>query len=387
MTEETYSSSQELSGNIKNEKIKEYNKRLIVNKLVRIFLQIIVLIGIIASDVPESSIKVIQQVTSLYYLQFVLFVIWILIIIEFFEFPFEMFGEYLLEHLYDLSNQTFKEYILEKLKKVFIGGIISLPILFFFAYVLKNSVIWWLWLALFMFLFSILLARIFPNIIFPLFYKLNPIENEDLKSKIANIAKKAGIAVTGIYEFNLSKETRKANAALIGLGRAKKIILSDTLLSHFTPNEIVAVFAHECGHFIKKHIIKNILFNFVIMVFLFYLANKLYFYFINYIKLSYNWELEGIPYLMLILILLSFIINPIQNAISRKFEYEADRQSVTLTGEKYAFISALKKLGELNYADPNPSTLIEWYFYSHPSINKRINALDQVKMGVVDDKN
>src|SRR5207244_4492708 len=130
-----------------------------------------------------------------------------------------------------------------------------------FYYLIRNYELWWLYLAIIVWIYSVLLAQIAPVLIFPLFYKFKPIENESLKERIMKLCEKVGFKVKGVYTFDMSKNTKKANAAFTGLGKSKRIILGDTLISGFSEDEIETVFAHELGHYKKGHIKKNILYS------------------------------------------------------------------------------------------------------------------------------
>ena len=181
--------------------------------------------------------------------------------------PVNYYTDFYLEHKYNLSNQTFFKYILEHLKGLLVSIVIGVPILIFFFYVLNRyGSFWWLPLAIGLFVLSVVLGRIAPIIILPLFYKITPIDNEnlpedktELKSRIEMLSKDAGIKVQNVYKFDMSKNTKKANAAFTGIGKSKRIILGDTLIDNYTQDEIETVVAHELGHYKKKHIIKNII--------------------------------------------------------------------------------------------------------------------------------
>jgi STE24 endopeptidase len=234
---------------------------------------------------------------------------------------------------------------------------------------------WWLPLAAGLFIISVVLGRIAPVLILPLFYKVNPIDNNELKERIERLAKDAGIKVENVYKFDMSKNTKKANAAFTGLGKSKRILLGDTLLENYTQDEIETVIAHEMGHYKKKHIIKNIILGTVTSFLTLFIVAFLY---ENTIALfGYNsiTEIAALPVLSLWAALIGLIQSPFGNILSRKFEYEADEYAVTATGKPLPYISTLEKLTEQNLADKDPHPFVEWFFYSHPSINNRINAL------------
>lgn len=292
-------------------------------------------------------------------------------------FPLNFYSSYILEHKYNLSNQTLLKYFTESIKSTLVSGAIGVPILLLFYFILKEfGDYWWLVFASAMFFISVILSQIFPVLIFPIFYKVKPIEDEELKERIKILAKDAGLKVKDVFSFNMSKNTKKANAAFTGLGKTKRIILGDTLLSSYSKDEIETVIAHELGHYKKKHIIKNIIFGTANSFALFFIISVLY-------KISLNWfgftaitEIAALPLLTLWAMLIGLIQTPISNLLSRKFEYEADQYAIESTRKPLSFIQTLNKLTEQNLGDKEPHPFVEWFFYSHPSIKKRISAIE-----------
>lgn len=295
-------------------------------------------------------------------------------------FPVSYFVEFHLEHKYNLSNQTFRKWIWENVKEALVGTAIGLPILLLFYFVLKFFGDWW-WLpfGVTMFIISVLLARIVPIFIIPLFYKVTPLEDEELKSRIIELSKDAGLKVENIFKFDMSKNTKKANAAFTGLGKSKRILLGDTLVGGYSHDEIETVIAHELGHYKNKHIVKNIFIGTVFSFLTFFLMAKLYSLSIGWFGFNGIVQISALPLLALWGSLIGLILNPVTNIISRKFEYEADEYAVASTNKKEAFISTLNKLTDQNLGDREPHPLIEWFFYSHPSIQKRISALEKIR--------
>ncbi|RPI71595.1 MAG: M48 family peptidase [Ignavibacteriales bacterium] len=294
--------------------------------------------------------------------------------------PVNYYSEFYLEHKFNLSNQTIFKYLVEHLKGLILSVVIGVPVLLFFFYVLNEfGSLWWLPLAIGLFIISVVLGRIAPVIILPLFYKLTPIDSasggDELKDRIEVLAKEAGIKVENIYKFDMSKNTKKANAAFTGLGKSKRIILGDTLLDNFTKDEIETVIAHEMGHYKKKHIIKNILIGTISSFLTLFLISFLYESTIGLFGFSSIKDIAALPVLSLWAAIIGLIQSPFGNILSRKFEYEADEYAVTATSKPLPYISTLEKLTEQNLADKDPHPLVEWFFYSHPSINNRINAL------------
>ena len=176
----------------------------------------------------------------------------------------------------------------------------------------------------------------------------------------------------------MSKNTKKANAAFTGIGKSKRILLGDTLLDNYSNDEIETVIAHELGHYKKKHIIKNIIIGTVSSFVTLFLIAVLY-------KISIEWfgfdsinNIAALPLLMLWAMLIGLIQSPLSNILSRKYEYEADECAIKSTMKANAFISTLNKLNEQNLGDKDPHPFVEWFFYSHPSVKKRISAIENL---------
>lgn len=293
--------------------------------------------------------------------------------------PFNYYTGFYLEHKYNLSNQSFSKWILEGLKAAMIGAAFGIPLLLIFFYILqKFEIMWWLPFGIILFIFSVVLAQIVPVLILPLFYKVSLIENESLKEKIMCLCKDAGLKVGNVFKFNMSKNTKKANAAFTGLGKTKRIILGDTLLDNYSEDEIVTVIAHELGHYKKKHIIKNLIIGTILSFLTFYLIAHLH-------QISLRWfgftgitQIASLPLLVLWAAIIGLIQTPVSNSISRKFEHEADFYVVISTHKTEEFIKTLEKLTDQNLGDREPHPFVEWFFYSHPSVKNRIAYIKSV---------
>ncbi|HEY4613497.1 MAG TPA: M48 family metallopeptidase [Bacteroidota bacterium] len=293
------------------------------------------------------------------------------------SFPLKYYSSFHLEHKYNLSNQTFLQWVWEGLKGMMVGIPIGVPILLAFFYCLKNyQELWWLPVGGVLFLFSVVLARLAPTLIFPLFYKFNPIEDGALKAKIIALCERVGMKVEGVFVFNLSKNTKKANAAFTGIGKSKRIILGDTLVANFTDEEIETVFAHELGHYKLKHIWTMMAVGTVSSFLGLYLTAELYATSLSWFGFSSIDQIAALPLLTLWLGVYSLVTMPLSNALSRVHERQADRYAIEVTSNTEAFSNALKKLAKTNLADTAPHPLIEFLFYSHPSIEKRVRFVE-----------
>ncbi|MFZ1321664.1 MAG: M48 family metallopeptidase [Ignavibacteria bacterium] len=296
-------------------------------------------------------------------------------------FPLSFYSDYTLEHKYGLSNQTIPGYFKEKLKGILIGLILGIPLLLIFYFIIKNySESWWLILGAVILFFSVIIGRLAPTLIMPLFYKFKPLENEEIKQKILLLCQKTGVKIQGIFEFDMSKNTKKANAAFTGIGKSKRIILGDTLLKNFSPEEIETVFAHEMGHYKKRHIMKLMSVS-VVMTFVgLFLTSLAYSNSLQTFGFSSVSEIAALPLLFIYLSLFGLITSPISNILSRKFEWEADTFAIETTRDREAFISSMEKLADQNLADKTPNKIIEFLFHSHPSIDKRIKFAEEFKL-------
>ncbi len=292
--------------------------------------------------------------------------------------PLSFYSSYILEHKYGLSNQTISGYFLENLKGLALSAVIGIPVLFAFFYILKNTGDnWWLILGIVMFFFSVILGQLAPVLIMPIFYKFKEIENESLKKKLLDLCLHAGVKIKGIFTFDMSKNTKKANAAFTGLGKTKRIILGDTLIDKFNDEEIEIVFAHEMGHYTKNHIVKMMVLSTVLTFAGLFLTSKLYDILLPVFHLNSRFELAALPLMFILLSLYGIITSPLSNIQSRKYEWEADTYALETTKNKASFISAMEKLADQNLADKKPNKILEFLFHSHPSLDKRINFAKQ----------
>lgn len=358
---------------------KRYNNIKLTISILKGIASFLLLLLFVWLGYSENLLLRLTEITQNNYLLFLLYILVLGTCSSVLSFPLNYYTDFYMEHKYNLSNQTFTKWIVEGLKGLAVGLVIGIPILLLFYYVLNVfQQLWWLPFAIAMFFISVVLAQILPVVILPIFYKIIPIDNEDLKARIAKMAKAVNMKLDNVYKFDMSKNTKKANAAFTGLGKTKRVILGDTLLENFSNDQIETVLAHEFGHYKRKHIVKNIFIGTVSSFVTFYLLSVFYSLSIGWFGISEITNIAALPLLALWGTLIGIIQSPITNAISRKFEYEADEYAVKTTGKKEDFISTLKQLTEQNLGDKEPHPVVEWFFYSHPSINKRIKAIEEI---------
>jgi STE24 endopeptidase len=285
-----------------------------------------------------------------------------------------------LERRYKLSNQKFRSWVWDEAKGFLLGlvmGGIVVELLYFTIRQWPQN--WWLlaW-VLFMILF-IVMAQLAPVVLFPIFYKFEPLDNEDLRRRLVVLSERAGTRVRGVYRWRLSKKSKKANAALTGLGVTRRIILADTLLDNYTPEEIEAVLAHELGHHVHRHILKSIFVQAAITLLGFWAANWALHYAVDhqlfeFVQIS---DFANLPLIALVVTVLSFLLMPVLNAYSRFNERQADRYAFESIASIDPFISSMNKLADQNMAERSPGKWVEWFFHSHPSISRRLQAAQE----------
>ena len=282
-----------------------------------------------------------------------------------------------LERSFKLSNQRLASWAWDQVKEFLVGlvmGGIVVELLYFTIRQWPQR--WWLlaW-ALCMGLF-ILLAQLAPVVLFPIFYKFEPLDDEELRRRLVVLSERAGTRVRGVYRWKLSEKSKKANAALTGLGSTRRIILSDTLLDNYTPDEIEAVLAHELGHHFHRHILKSIFVQAGITLLGFWAANWTLHYAVDQHMFEELSDFANLPLLALVSVVLSLFLMPAMNAYSRFNERQADRYVFESTSSIVPFISSMNKLAEQNLAERAPSKWVEWFFHSHPSISRRLAAAE-----------
>ena len=282
-----------------------------------------------------------------------------------------------LERRYKLSTQKFRGWAWDEIKGFLVGLILASIVVELVYFTLRQWPLhWWIlaW-ALFMGLF-VLMAQLAPVLLFPIFYKFEPLENEDLRRRLVVLGERAGTRVRGVYRWKLSEKSKKANAALTGLGATRRIILADTLLDNYTPDEIEAVLAHELGHHVHRHILKSIFVQAGITFFGFWAANWTLHYAVDQHMFFQLSDFANLPLLVLVSVVLSLLLMPALNAYSRYNERQADRYAFESISSVAPFISSMNKLAEQNLAERTPSKWVEWLFHSHPSVSRRLAAAE-----------
>lgn len=288
------------------------------------------------------------------------------------------FYSFRLEHRYQLSNQKLRAWAWDEVKGLLVTAVIFSILVELLYFVIRHVPEYWWVVAWLGFLgVTVILAQIAPVLLFPIFYKFEPLQNEELRSRLITLGERAGTRVRGVYKWHLSEKSKKANAALTGLGNTRRIILADTLLDNYSADEIEAVLAHELGHHVHKHILKGIGVQTVVTFIGFWAANWALRYAVDrwHIFATLH-DFANLPLLALIFAVLSFLLMPALNAFSRYNERQADRYAWENIASVAPFVSSMNKLADQNLAERAPSRWVEWWFHSHPSISRRVAAAE-----------
>lgn len=336
----------------------------------------VLLIVLLASGWTGSLRDLAYQGAGQHYaLAVALYVLMLMVLAKLVGLGFSYYG-FRLEHSFHLSNQKLKAWIWDETKGFLVGlilGVLGIELLYYLVRTFSQH--WWLlcW-ALFLGFF-VLIAQLAPVVLFPIFYKFEPLQDEELKMRLIRLGTQAGSRVRGVYKWHLSEKSKKANAALTGLGNTRRIILADTLLDNYSPDEIEAVLAHELGHHVHRHILKMIGAQAVITFVGFWAANWVLHYATDRLKMfAMLSDFANLPLLILVATVLSLLLMPAMNAYSRYCERQADRYAFDTIGNVDPFISSMTKLADQNLAEKTPSKFVEWFFHSHPAISRRVAA-------------
>ncbi len=296
--------------------------------------------------------------------------------------PFSLYNTFRIENKYGFNTTTLKLWVTDFLKSILLSTVITGILLFIGLLLIQLSFnYWWLWLWIFFLLYSLFIMYISPYVIEPLFNKFSPIEKEGLEDKIKEMMKQINIKVSRVFKMDASKRSRHTNAYFTGIGKVKRIILYDTLLEKMNNDEILAVLAHEAGHWKKKHVLKMIIASEAVAFIVIYISFRI----IQSDFLAELFHIQNATFFTKVLLLgfLGSIISlpflPLSNYFSRRFEREADRFACELSGNKEAVKNALIKLSIDNLSNLHPHPFYAAFYYSHPPVIQRIKAINTTK--------
>ena len=294
--------------------------------------------------------------------------------------PLAFYSGFVLERRYGLSNEAVGGWAIDQLKSFGVGILLGGGAAQVLYWCIGGSPEhWWLVAGLVFALLIVGLTNLAPVLLLPLFYSVKPLARDTLSTRLLRLAERAGARVLGAYEWGLGEKTKKANAALTGIGRTRRILVSDTMLAEYSDDEIEVVLAHELAHHVHGDIWKGIAFESALMLGGFFLASRVLRAFVAPLGLAAPDDVAGMPLLLLAAGAVSLVMVPFAHAMSRAFERRADRFALDLTRNPSAFISAMRRLGAQNLAEERPSRVVQWLFYSHPPLRERIAVAEAFK--------
>ncbi len=297
------------------------------------------------------------------------FIVLFYILIELILLPLSYYRGYIIEHRFGLSNQTLAMWLSDYLKENGISILISsLGMMGIYALMVYIPGYWWIISSAVLAIFIVVLTYLNPILVDPLFYKFEKLEDTDLKRQIINITDKAGIEVNEVLVADASRKTSKANAYFTGVGGSKRIVVFDNLINNFSREEALNVIAHEIGHWYHWHIFKSIIIGAISGTTGLFLINVIF------TRSGMVGDFKSILVLILLISVILFLLLPLQNAVSRNFERQADNFAMQATENPDAQIRLMVRLAESNLSNVSPNRYIKYFLYSHPPIMERIES-------------
>ena len=362
----------------KQERAKLYEKENRLLGLAGVLLSFVILLvfyfsgvsGRLASQFPGRPIV----------LTFLVYAVALISALVFFTLPLSYFSGYIHEHKWEFSNQTAKAWWGEKAKSFLVSLLVGLLLLALLFWILALSPkFWWLIAGLSMSVVSTLFATLLPVVFLPLFNKYTPIEDTELVTALDKILSREGLRSSGFFKEDMSRQTKRENAFLAGLGRTRRVVLGDNLMEHMSIPEIVSILAHEVGHYRHKHIWKNILIGTAQQIIVFFLLDRtLRAIFPGFLS-STRWNLEHFPIFVIMMGTLSgLLFGPLILALSRKHERQADDYALQNIEDRCAFLTALAGLADRNLSNAYPAWWVKLLYYSHPPIGERLARAEEL---------
>jgi STE24 endopeptidase len=290
---------------------------------------------------------------------------------ELISFPIAAYRGWFLERRYGLSAESLGEWLRDHAKGFGVGLVLAIGAAFVLYGCIHAAGRWWWAAAAAAFsAVAVLLALAAPVVLMPLFYRFAPLEREALRDRLLALCREAHVPVLGVFEWALGEKSTRANAALVGIGRTRRILLSDTLLAGYSDDEIAVVLAHELAHHVHQDLWTGLALESATLMAGFFTVSRL---------VQNPGDLAALPLVALIFAAVSICLTPAANAWSRRNERRADRFALDLTGLSTPFISAMRRLAAQNLAEERPSSVTYWFFHSHPTIEERIEAARDVR--------
>ncbi|GCE25981.1 peptidase [Dictyobacter alpinus] len=311
--------------------------------------------------------------------QIAVYCLLITLLYEVLTFPLSYYSGFVLPRRYGISVMSIGAWFRELLVGLSLSLVLEVVFVsLIYALLAFQPQLWWLWTALIILFFSVVMANLAPVLIYPLFYKFTPLPEGELTQRLLKLAEQANTRVRGVFSMKMSNKTTGTNAALMGLGNTRRIVLGDTMIDRYAIDEIEVVLAHELGHHVHRDIWKLIASQALLMLVGLFVSNLLLHWVID--QQHYYRSLTDpatLPFFFTLLAIFSFIIMPLSNGYSRLIEYQADEYALQSTHKIEAFKSAMRRLADQNLSEIEPAPIVEFIFHSHPSIKKRLEHADE----------
>lgn len=309
------------------------------------------------------------------FLRVVVYVVVLAVAYEAIALPLTFYHGVVLEHRYGLSTEPGTRWWRNhaKVAAVSLVGLVAAALVV--SGLLRWSPEWW-WVgaAACFTVLLVLVVQLAPVLLLPLFYDVRPLVDQRVTQRVLALAEQAGLPVLGVFEWRLGDHTNKANAALVGLGRTRRILLSDTLLAQYSEAEIETVLAHEFAHHVYGDVWSAMATEAALIGMGFYLGDLMLSASAGTVGLDGKGDVAGLPLLLLVAGVVSLGLMPVSNALSRAHERRADRYALDMTGNVEALVRAIRRLAAQNLAEEQPSRLVRLLLHSHPSFASRIEA-------------
>jgi len=358
---------------------KRYEKEKRLLGLASMVLSLVILLGFYFSGLSAWLANL--QIGNSIIWTFLLYVLSFQMVSVFFGFPLSFYSSYVHEHRWNFSNHTVKSWLWEQIKGFLVGFIlmlILLGLLFWIMALYPQN--WWFIAGLAFAFVSVVLATIFPVVILPIFNKYTPVENKELTDTLERILYEGGLKSSGFFKEDMSRQTKKENAFLAGLGKTRRVVLGDNLMENMSVPEIESIIAHEVGHYKNRHIWKNLVIGTLEGMVAFFILNLAMRSIFSQFLSSTSWNLTLFPVFVIIAGGISvFLFSPFSNAISRYFEKNADRYALGSIHDKKAFMTAMAGLADRNLSNAYPEWWVKLLYYSHPPVGERLAMAENYK--------
>lgn len=362
----------------KQEQARQYEKEKRFLGLVGVLLSLCVLLAFYSSGLSSGLASLMRDRSVVFV--FFIYVFVLQAVFFLFSLPLNFYSGFIHEHKWGFSNHTKRSWLWEQMKSFGVGFVLFLLLLGMLLWILERYPLQWWWIAGIAAAFvSAIFAALFPILILPIFNKYTPVENKELADALEKILREGGLKSSGFFIEDMSRQTKKENAFLTGLGRTRRVVLGDNLVARMTVPEIVSIIAHEVGHYKHRHIWKQIVLGTLQQLSVFFFLNMIMRAVFPSFLSSTRVNLSLFPFFAILMGALSgFLFGPLTNAISRSFEGQADRYALRSIGDKGAFVTALAGLANRNLSNAYPSWWMKLLYYSHPPIGDRLRMAEKV---------